>query len=165
MYDFVLAIDPGPVQSGICLMSFATYYPVQTGKSDNEKVLGLYMGADVPSKVLVAIEETQNYGMPAGRDLRDTIRWSGRFQQHFVSHGFTVEYIPRTTVKHALCNNTRAKDGNIIQVLADRFAPGEPNRGKGTKANPGWFYGFKADIWQAYALGVVAIDIHKGMKI
>ena len=39
-----------------------------------------------------------------------------------------------------------------------RFAHGQPNHGKGTKAQPGWFYGFHADIWQAYALAVYAAD-------
>lgn len=37
------------------------------------------------------------------------------------------------------------------------------NHGKGTKANPGWFYGFRADVWQAHALAVYAADLqHHG---
>jgi hypothetical protein len=55
----------------------------------------------------------------------------------------------------------RAKDSNIRQSLVDRFAPGERNYGKGTKAKPGFFYGFAADAWQAYALGVTYLDIRR----
>jgi len=64
----------------------------------------------------------------------------------------------RRDVKLNLCGSARAKASNIIQALVDRFASGEPNYGKGTKKTPGWFYGFKADVWQAYALGVTYID-------
>ena len=31
----------------------------------------------------------------------------------------------------------------------------------GTKAEPGWFYGFRADVWQAYALAVYVADTSK----
>ena len=47
----------------------------------------------------------------------------------------------------------------IRQALVDRFAHGEPNYGKGTKARPGFFHGFSADVWQAYALAVYAADV------
>ena len=66
---------------------------------------------------------------------------------------------PRIQVKQHICHDSRAKDSNIIQALVDRFAYGERNRGKGTKKEPGFFYGFKADVWQAFALAVTWYDL------
>ena len=70
--------------------------------------------------------------------------------------------MPRMEVKKHLCHNHQAKDSNVIQALVDRFAYGEPNRGKGTRKAPGFFYGFKADVWQSFALAVTYFDQNKG---
>jgi hypothetical protein len=52
----------------------------------------------------------------------------------------------------------KAKDSNIRQALIDRF--GEV----GVKARPGFFYGFKKDIWAAFAVGVTYLDKKKREK-
>ena len=59
-----------------------------------------------------------------------------------------------------LSHSKKDKDSNIAQALIDRFAPNTPNKGKGTKKNPGWFHGFKSDIWQAYAVAVTYHDMY-----
>jgi hypothetical protein len=49
----------------------------------------------------------------------------------------------------------KAKDSNIRQALIDRFGD------VGTKNNQGFFYGFKKDIWSAFAVGCTYLDKQK----
>jgi hypothetical protein len=100
-----------------------------------------------------------SYGMAVGADVFETCVWIGRFFESLVDCGTRPELVKRHPVKLHHCHDSRAKDSNITQALVDRFASGQPNRGKGTKAAPGWFHGFVTDIWQAYALAVYAADV------
>jgi hypothetical protein len=150
----VLAIDPGSTKSGVCMIHKNNYFPVNADKITNEDVLQI-----VPEQTCrVVIEMVASYGMPVDVEVFETCVWIGRFIQHFEGCGCTVERIVRKDVKLHLCSTLRAKDSNVRQALIDRFAPGVNNYGKGTKKQPGWFYGFSADVWQAYALGVTYID-------
>ena len=158
----ILAIDPGNTESGYALIDPATCKPIEVGKIPNEALLDqlcdwIGSAGDVDH---VAIEMVASYGMPVGSDVFETCVWIGRFRQIVADtpFGVTCDLVYRKNVKLHLCHTTKAKDANITQALIDRFASGEPNRGKGTKADPGWFYGFKADIWQAYALAVLTAD-------
>ena len=82
--------------------------------------------------------------------------WTTRKQRMLRDIEMEVEYTRNMIGKAVL--DSRAKDANIRQALVDRFAPGQPNHGKGTKDEPGWFHGFRADVWQAYALAVLVAD-------
>ncbi|WGM21848.1 hypothetical protein QEH68_06655 [Paenarthrobacter sp. OM7] len=154
----LLAIDPGNTHSGFALIEPGTCRPIKVGKIPNVEVLDLIR---VTSYDHLSIEMIASYGMAVGKEVFDTCVWIGRFIQHHsnrVADLADYELVYRREVKLHHCNSTSAKDANIIQALIDRFACGEPNRGKGTKANPGWFYGFASDIWQAYALAVLTSD-------
>ena len=158
----VLAIDPGNMESAYVLMD-ERYDPIEFAKLPNEEMRGVIYrihqeeflkGFRSGGPTKTAIEMVASYGMAVGREVFETCVWIGRFSEM----ADNVEYIYRKDVKMNLCGQTRAKDSNIRQALIDRFAKHDLKNGKGTKKNPDWFYGFKADIWQAYAVGVTYID-------
>lgn len=158
----VLAIDPGNTESGYALIDTRTKTPLDVGKIPNHGLLDMLGTAfDYEQLDQVVIEMVASYGMAVGKDVFETCVWIGRFQQVALATSagtVPVDLVYRREVKLHHCHSSKAKDANISQALIDRFASGEPNRGKGTKNAPGWFYGFRADIWQAYALAVYAAD-------
>ena len=161
----ILAIDPGNTHSGVVMMNEHTFEIMFAQKLLNEFIETTIDREFEGYKYDVVIEQIASYGMPVGREVFDTVQWCGRFMEIFTRKGCTVNFIPRKTVKLNLTQSPRAKDSNITQALVDRFAPGQKNHGKGTKKEPGWFYGFSADIWQAYALGVTHIDMKNGVIV
>jgi hypothetical protein len=99
--------------------------------------------------------------MAVGKEVFETCVWIGRFKQALVRSVFeqNIHSIYRKDEKMNLCHTMKAKDGNIRQALIDRFGV------VGTKKNQGWFYGFAADVWAAYAIGVTCYDtILKGRE-
>lgn len=166
----ILAIDPGNTESGWCLIN-EDAEPLHFGKTENVELRRMLLtpedevGAD---KVVVEMIGHYGSGMPAGKDVFDTCLWIGRFCEAIRGNWYPwsePELIKRATVKAHLCGSAKAKDSNVRQALVDRFAPGQPNHGKGTKAEPGWFHGFAADVWQAYALAVYAADTMVGSPV
>ena len=160
----ILAIDPGNEESGYAVIDALTLKPSAIGKKENHVLREMICEGQFNTVDHVSIEMIGHYGkgMPAGKTVFDTCIWIGRFLELLTgSSGWAasdVELVLRATVKAHVCGSTAAKDSNISQALIDRFAPGVRNRGKGTIADPGWFYGFRADIWQAYALAVLTAD-------
>ena len=162
----ILAIDPGNEQSGYVYLDNDLKI-VKFGKIKNEELLTrIYHGefCFYNDKTYCAIEMVASYGMAVGATVFETCVWIGRFKEAIVIH-YDEEptFIYRKDEKINLCNSMKAKDSNIIQALIDRFAPNTPNKGKGSKKAPGWFYGFKKDIWQAYAVGVTYYDLYLDM--
>lgn len=159
----ILAIDPGNIESAYCLIEEETYKPIEFGKAKNKEIrlvianlFEQYNGVQLNTLV---IEMVASYGMPVGKEVFDTCVWIGRFDEYFNCRPHdrlcATKFIYRKDVKMNLCNSMRAKDGNVRQALIDRFGV------VGTKKNQGWFYGFKADIWSAYAVGITYLDKEK----
>jgi hypothetical protein len=169
----VLGIDPGNEWSAFALIDAATCRVIVAGKTRNEdhmvQLVDWCVGDPedpAPRFDALAIEWVESYGMAVGREVFDTCRWVGRFQQ--LADVYATEtpctLVTRRLVKLHHCGTSKAKDPNIIAALVERFAPGEPNRGKGTKDAPGWFHGFAADVWQAYAVAVLQADVTEGRQ-
>jgi hypothetical protein len=149
----ILAIDPGPTKSAH--VEWDGRRPGCFGIAENDELLKMLKCDYYAAFHSMVIERIQCYGMPVGESIFETVFWSGRFYEAW---GHECVRYPRKDVKMNLCNTMRARDSNITQALVDRFAPLTKNHGKGKKSNPGFFYGFKKDIWQAFALAVTYYD-------
>lgn len=165
----LLAIDPGNVESGYCIVDVDTLKPLEHGKVDNFEMLDIIeqkcnlRGDNDP--MMLAIERVMLYGGNgrAGRDVSQTAEWYGAFWQAYRatnSHQFFGDSIPvyRYEEKTTICGKGNANDSDIQHALIDRFAQHDLKNGKGTKKNPDWFYGFSKDQWAAYAVAVTAIE-------
>jgi hypothetical protein len=153
----ILAIDPGNTESGYALIDPTTCQPLSVGKINNYQLRNQIRNGDFGNLENVSIEMIASYGMAVGKEVFETCVWIGRYLELFTTI-CNVDLVYRADIKLHHCHTSKAKDSNITQALIDRFASGTGNHGKGTKANPGWFYGFKADIWAAYALAVYTAD-------
>ena len=152
----ILSIDVGTTETGFCIINKETYKPIRFGKISNEDLLDIVKNEEYDTLIY---EEFQSYGMPIGISTITSITWNGRYMQIALDREKKVDYIYRKEEKMNLCGSMKAKDSNIRQALIDRF--GEV----GTKRNQGWFYGFKKDIWAAYAVGVTWLDKQKELKL
>lgn len=170
----ILAIDPGNEKSGYVLVQYD--FCSESGEGDITK--GLEAGKEPNYRIYpiilsngyrhFAIEMVAGMGMPVGQEVFDTCFEIGRFWEcaKVNQEGYRMEKIFRREEKLDLCGSPNAKDANIRQALVDRYASGQPNFGKGTKKDPGFFYGFSADMWAAMAVAVTYFDKYvKGVKL
>lgn len=155
----IVAIDPGNIQSAVCVMDAVTYAPLVHFKMPNRDVV-TFLRTQVSGRDPVVIERVASYGMAVGREVFDTCVWIGYFAAvaELTGSPDRVHYIYRQEEKLCLCHDSRAKDQNIRRALIDRFAAHDLKNGRGTKKNPDFFYGFAADQWAAFAVGCTYLD-------
>jgi len=152
----VLAIDPGPTKSTLVRCRFTGVRNIleepivitEAGEFENMEMLErLGAGDDVAVCEMIAC-----YGMAVGKEVFDTCRWIGRYEQRFSDARQNMHLLTRLTVKMAICNSQKAKDANMRQALIDRY--GAP----GTKKAPGALYGISSHAWAALAVAVAWHD-------
>ncbi len=149
----ILAIDPGTTESAFVCWDGENIGPFK--KLPNNEILEMLKIID-PCNVV--IEMIASYGMPVGKEVFETCLWIGRFMQAYHDPD-SVSLMYRKDVKLNICNSPRANDTTIRKALIDRFAYQVPNHGKGYKKAPGFFYGFKTDVWAAFAVAVTYYDM------
>lgn len=165
---YLIAIDPGTTQSGVCIVRREDCRPLWCAKLPNEEVYTQVMRAaisQVKGQMILdfdlVIERMQGNGYSVSSDVFLTCEWVGRFDVmfHGTITGEPTAYVRRNEEYKDLCSNLYShNDKGIRAALVDRFAYGMPSFGKGNKKNPGWFYGFAADSWSAYAVAVTYLD-------
>src|SRR3954468_5147174 len=133
--SLILAIDPGTTQSGWCVYGTSDKAVIDSGVMANDELLNCMNMKAIINDGL-AIEMVASYGMPVGREVFETVRWIGRFQQAWHDPE-AVRLVYRRDVKLHLCGSMKAKDPNVWQALIDKLGP------VGTKAEPGPLYGVK----------------------
>ncbi len=116
----IVAIDPGPTKSAWVVID-DLLKPIKWGWDLNHLVqdevdrraIEHTFGGDRDELV---IEDITSYGMPVGRDVFETAKWSGRFDSDR-----QARFIARKDVKLHVCGVTNAKPGAIKQAVIDRY--------------------------------------------
>jgi hypothetical protein len=150
----ILAIDPGYEQSAVVRLDGGLVTFSET--SPNETILEAFMEGTLDKADVILIEKIDSYGMPVGREVFETVYWSGRFHEcasYYYGEYRPVERLTRRAVKLQICGTSTAKDANVRQALIDRYG-GSKAEAVGTKAKPGPLYGVHGDQWAALALAV-----------
>ena len=143
----VLALDPGPIQSGVA--RFDGERVLFAGVLPNEDVLKIV--ADDRSDLL-AIEKFMASGQSLGNESLETVRWEERFR---LSSGDPdmVRMVPRLSVKKVLGLSQRDGDKQVNARLAELIGP------KGTKAAPGPCFGVSSHSWAALGVAYAALRL------
>ena len=150
----ILGLDPGYERSAV--VAFDGFTVLDCGINPNLDMLDyLEIERDRGPRQLV-VEQIESFGMAVGKEVFETVFWTGRFVQAWMPKSFAR--VPRRLVKQHLCHTARATDANIRQALIDRF--GGTDTAIGKKKTPGPLYGVRSHCWAALAVAVTWYDQH-----
>ncbi len=168
MGRFILGIDPGTTETAYCLVEvfgeddaiqklnpfeIKQFAKIENGEMAEVLEAILKSMLSEGNMIEIAIEHLESYGMAVGKSTFETAYFIGRLTEICKQHGYMINRIYRHEEKNLICHSMKANDSTIKQELVDLFATHpEKNHGKGTKKEPDYFYGFKADCWSAFAI-------------
>lgn len=155
--DSVVAVDPGYKQSAYVVFDGARI--CSHGIELNETLLAIVGDQGILQDSTLVLESMQlfasNHGV--GREIFDSIFWSGRFAQAWQPRPF--DRILRSKVRSHL-QATKGGDAAVRASLIDRFGPYK-EQAIGLKKTPGPLYGIHADEWSALAIACTWWDLHR----
>lgn len=161
----VLGIDPGYRESA--WVSYDGKRVIAHGIESNESLLLRFECERDPvisprwfpeERPTVAVfESVESYGMAVGREVFETVFWTGRLYQAAAGITTQTHRLPRKAVKLHLCQSVRAQDSNIRTALMDRFGG---IGSVGTRRDPGPLFGMKSHLWSALAIAVTWFDLN-----
>ena len=176
----ILAIDPGMALSAYVAMT-DEYGIISKAKCKNQDVLCLINEGAFTDVVIECMEpRTLNIKKPGdgkqlppqriGDETYETCYWIGRFMEAAIRRGMDVHRVYRSEERRRIIPSKRnglpplappvpkSPDAQIRRALIARFARHDRINGKGNAKQRDVFYGFSADVWNAFAVGVVFLD-------
>lgn len=172
MRRFVFAVDPGYEKSAYVLGvagGGGLHQIINRGIVENHVLVSMLASNMEPTSIapddpkdwedtVVVLEQIESYGMAVGREVFETVFWTGRFYEAAIGGWSIVERLPRANVKLHLCHSKRAKDANVRMALIDRW--GGKTKAIGTRKAPGPLYGVTSHQWAALAIAVTWAEQH-----
>lgn len=157
----VLAIDPGPVTSGVVILRRAPsatggfVIDYATAELENPKVR-LYVEACKKDGSVdgFAVESMMPYGARVGNETFDTLMFIGELKFLTRQLGREARLINRHGVKSHVCLTTKANDADLRDALLLKFGVTKKDAGK--KGSP--LHGVKSHAWAALALAVTFLE-------
>jgi hypothetical protein len=151
----ILAIDPGYRQSAYVVFGDGRIHAHAI--TANDQLLAQLVAMNSFIETVMVLEEMQLFGgFNVGKEIFDSVFWSGRFAQAW--HPRPFERLLRSKVRGHL-GATKGGDAAVRQALIARFGPYKEDA-IGTKRQPGPLYSIKADAWSALAIAVTWHDLH-----
>jgi len=144
----IMAIDPGNFQSGFVVIVDGKISEQGT-MPNTDLLVKVDQNATTKTFDVLAIEWIVGMGMAVGQEVFTTCLWAGMFAH---ASNTEVRMLPRSAIKLHHCGSNRANDSNVCQALRDKY--GE----RGTKKNPGYFYGLASHAWQAFASAAFVME-------